>query len=50
MFKQYQLRNYNFRLLFYIILVTIMGILIVGSAQESSQAVSYTHLQERGII
>ena len=37
MFKQYQLRNYNFRLLFYIIVVTIMGILIVGSAQESSQ-------------
>lgn len=37
MLKQYQLRNYNFRLLVYVIAVTILGILVVGSAKESVQ-------------
>ncbi len=37
MFKQYQLRNYNVRLIVLVLAVSIMGILVIGSAKESSQ-------------
>lgn len=37
MLKQYKLRNYNFRLVFYVITLTIIGILVIGSARESVQ-------------
>ena len=37
MLKQYKLRNYNFRLVFYVVALTILGILVIGSAKESVQ-------------
>ena len=37
MFKQYQLKNYNFRLIVLVLALSIMGILVIGSAKESSQ-------------
>lgn len=37
MLKQYKLRNYNFRLVFYVIALTIIGIMVIGSARESVQ-------------
>ncbi len=37
MFKNYQVRNYNFRLVLYIIALSVIGILVIGSAQESVQ-------------
>jgi rod shape determining protein RodA len=37
MLKQYQLKNYKFRLLFLLIAISVVGILIVGSAKESVQ-------------
>lgn len=38
MLKQYKLRNYNFRLVFYVVILTIIGILVIGSAKESVQS------------
>ncbi len=35
--KQYSIKNYNFRLIVYICLITIVGILVIGSARESLQ-------------
>lgn len=37
MFKQYQLRNYRFRLVLYVYAISIIGILVIGSAQKSVQ-------------
>ena len=37
MLKQYKLRNYNFRLVIYVITLTILGIMVIGSARESVQ-------------
>lgn len=37
MFKQYQLKNYKFRLLILLIAITVLGIFIVGSAREAVQ-------------
>ena len=37
MLKQYKLRNYNFRLVIYVIALTILGIMVIGSARESVQ-------------
>ncbi len=37
MFKQYQLRDYRFRLVFYVYAISIIGILVIGSAQKSVQ-------------
>ena len=37
MFKQYQLKNYNFRLIVLVLALSVMGILVIGSAKESSQ-------------
>lgn len=37
MLKQYKIRNYNFRLVFYVITLTVIGILVIGSAKESVQ-------------
>ena len=37
MFKQYQFRNYNIRLVIFVIALSIMGILVVGSANENYQ-------------
>ena len=37
MFKQYQLRNYRFRLVIYVVLLTLLGIAIIGSAKHSVQ-------------
>lgn len=38
MFKQYQLKNYRFRLVAYVIVLTIIGILVIGSAKQSVQS------------
>lgn len=38
MLKKYQLRDYNFRLVIMLIAVTIIGILVIGSANESDQS------------
>lgn len=37
MFKQYKLRNYNFLLIAYVTALTILGIMIIGSAKSSVQ-------------
>ncbi len=37
MFRQYKLRNYNFRLIIFVIALSIIGYFAVGSAQESVQ-------------
>lgn len=38
MLKQIKLRNYNFRLVLYVVVLTILGILVIGSARESVQS------------
>jgi len=37
MFRQYKLRNYNFRLIIFVIALSVIGYFAVGSAQESVQ-------------
>lgn len=37
MLKQYRLKDYNFRLVIYVVALTIFGIMVIGSAQESVQ-------------
>ena len=37
MLKQYKFKNYNFRLVIYVTAITILGILVIGSAKESVQ-------------
>lgn len=37
MLKQYKLKNYHFQLILYLALLTIIGILLIGSAKESVQ-------------
>lgn len=37
MLKQYKLKNYHFQLIAYVTLLTILGIMIIGSAEESVQ-------------
>ncbi len=38
MFKQYNFRNYHFRLVAYVVALTILGILVIGSANEDYQS------------
>ncbi len=38
MLKQYQVKDYNFRLIIYVLALTMLGISIIGSAQESVQS------------
>ncbi len=38
MFKQYRLKNYHFQLVAYIVALTILGILLIGSAKHSVQS------------
>ena len=37
MFKQYKIKNYRFRLVVYVILLCIIGVMVVGSAKPSVQ-------------
>ena len=37
MLKQYQIRNYNFRLIIFVTALTMLGISVIGSAQHSVQ-------------
>ena len=37
MFKQYKLKNYRFRLVAYVVLLCILGVMVVGSAKPSVQ-------------
>ena len=37
MLKHYKLRNYDFRLVIYVTVLTIVGILVIGSAKSSVQ-------------
>jgi rod shape determining protein RodA len=37
MFKQYKLRNYHFQLIAYIVILSVIGILVIGSAEKSVQ-------------
>jgi rod shape determining protein RodA len=37
MFKQYQIKDYNFRLVIYVTALTLIGISVIGSAQKSVQ-------------
>lgn len=37
MLKQYKLKNYNFRLVFYVLALNIIGIMVIGSARASVQ-------------
>jgi rod shape determining protein RodA len=37
MFKQYKLRNYRFQLIAYIVILSVIGILVIGSAEQSVQ-------------
>ncbi len=36
MLKRYSIRNYNFRLVIYLIALTLLGILVIGSAKEGN--------------
>lgn len=38
MLKQYQIKNYNFRLIIYVVALTMIGINVIGSAQKSVQS------------
>lgn len=38
MFKQYKIKDYRFRLVAYVVFLTIIGILAIGSAKESVQS------------
>ena len=37
MFKQYKIKDYRFRLVAYVVILCIIGILVIGSAKESVQ-------------
>ena len=37
MFKQYSIRNYHFRLVCYVLALSVIGILVIGSAKASVQ-------------
>ena len=37
MFKNYRVRDYDFKLIFMLVVITIIGILAIGSAKESVQ-------------
>lgn len=37
MLRQYRLRNYNFKLIIYVFLLSLIGYFAVGSAKESVQ-------------
>lgn len=37
MFKQYKLKDYHFQLIIYLVLLTVIGIAVIGSAEESVQ-------------
>lgn len=37
MFKQYKLKDYHFQLILYLVLLTVIGIAVIGSAEESVQ-------------
>lgn len=37
MFKQYKIKDYRFRLIAYVVILCIIGILVIGSAQKSVQ-------------
>ena len=37
MFRQYKLRDYNFKLIFMVVCLSVIGYLAVGSAKESLQ-------------
>ncbi len=38
MFRQYKLRNYNFKLIIFVILLSLIGYMAIGSAKESVQS------------
>ena len=38
MLKQYHIRDFDFKLVFLVVALTVIGIFAVGSAQESSQS------------
>ncbi len=38
MFKMYSIKNYRFRLLFYVVALTVIGIFVIGSARQSVQS------------
>lgn len=38
MLKQYQVKDYNFRLIIYVLTLTMIGISVIGSAQQSVQS------------
>ncbi len=38
MFKQYRLRDYRFRLVFYVYAISMLGVLVIGSARKSVQS------------
>ncbi len=38
MFKQYQLRDFRLRLVVFVYAITILGILVIGSAKEEYQS------------
>ena len=52
MIKQYKLRFYNFRLVLFLVAISAIGIILVGSARDDLRSkqligvitVSYTHL------
>ncbi|MCM1106611.1 MAG: rod shape-determining protein RodA [Blautia sp.] len=37
MLKQYKLRNYHFQLIIFVVILTVIGIMLIGSAEPSSQ-------------
>ena len=52
MFKQYRLKNYHFQLVVYIIALSIIGILLIGSAKhsvQSKQIIGFVRSEERRV-
>ena len=45
MLKQYQIKNYNFRLVIYVVALTMLGISVIGSAQKAVQSKQVFGLQ-----
>ena len=37
MLRQYKLKDYKFRLIIWVLAISILGIMVIGSAQESVQ-------------
>ena len=45
MLKQYKLKDYDFRLVAYVVVLTIIGILVIGSANSTGETDPWSGLR-----